>query len=127
MMTWCRNANSIALNKSNYGSRYCIIKFDDLVLETESTMRFLAQWLGISFDSMLTTPTFNTAPVQANSSFPVATTGIIAETTGRQNMLAKTERDYIESVAMPLYRRLANLTALQSPLASAIVACFAAC
>ena len=110
MMTWCRNANSIALNKSNYGDRYCIVTFDDLILETEPTMRFLSHWLGISFDAILTAPSFNTVPIHANSSFPVSTTGIIAEATERHNMLTKAERAYIESVATPPLPKFSQLS-----------------
>jgi hypothetical protein len=100
---WCRSANAIANNKVAYGDRCCILKFDDLVLETAATMKRLADWLGIQFDPILTVPTFNTIPTTANSSFAVTRSGILKEVTKRESTLAERDRAYIEEVALPLY------------------------
>ena len=48
-----------------YGDRVCIVRFDELVLDTAATMRRLADFLEIEFDPRLTTPTFNGYPVGA--------------------------------------------------------------
>jgi hypothetical protein len=92
------------VNKATYGDRYCVLKFDDIVRETELTMTSLAHWLGISFDSILTVPTFNTISTPANSSFAVSTTGILSDAVAREGMLTEAERTYIEEMALPVYR-----------------------
>jgi hypothetical protein len=56
---WCESARAMIRNKDKFGERVCILRFEDLVSNTELVMHHLADFLGIQFDRILLTPTFN--------------------------------------------------------------------
>jgi hypothetical protein len=66
---WCESARAMIRNKDKFGERVCILRFEDLVSNTELVMHHLADFLGIQFDRILLTPTFNRFPIRANTSF----------------------------------------------------------
>ncbi len=66
--------------KERYGENVFLLTFQNLITETERTMRALAEWLGIEFDPILTLPTFNRFPIKANSSYKVTGHGVRRET-----------------------------------------------
>jgi hypothetical protein len=84
---WKRSAREMIEAKGRYGDRVLIVRFDDLVRETEKTMRALAKFLGIDYDPVLTTPTFNGYPVGANSSYEVRSTGVVSDPVERYKEL----------------------------------------
>ena len=47
-----------------FGDRVCLIRFEDLMGRTETVMRFVSEFLEISFEDILLTPTFNSIPLQ---------------------------------------------------------------
>ncbi len=71
-------------NKKIYGSRVAIVPFEELVNETGATMRNICDWLSLSYDPILSTPTLNGSAMWANSSFPVSRAGITKEATKRE-------------------------------------------
>lgn len=117
--SWCRGAQAIADNKARYGDCYRVVRFEDLVLDTATTMRLLAEWLGIAFDPILLLPTFNTIPTVANSSFSATSSGILIDATKRETTLSDRERTYIEGSALPLYTSLCKATRRGAAQASA--------
>jgi hypothetical protein len=76
---WKRAAEAALALLSARGDAMRLFRFNDLVGRTEATMRDLASWLAIDFDPVLLEPTFNGRPARANSSFPVANTGVLAD------------------------------------------------
>jgi hypothetical protein len=93
--------------KKRYGDRVAILTFDQLVLDTEVTMRRLADWLGISFHVGLLTPTFNGAPIRANSSFRVEAGGIIrAPLDNWRSVLSQDEAAFVDHETSELYGRV---------------------
>jgi Sulfotransferase family len=84
---WKRSAREMIGAKGRYGERVFIVRFEDLVRETEKTMRPLAKFLGIDYDPVLTTPTFNGYPVGANSSYEVRSTGVVSDPVERYKEL----------------------------------------
>jgi hypothetical protein len=103
---WRLSAESMLRNKSRYGNRITILRFEDMVGRTEPTMRELASNLGISFDPILLEPTFNGRVMRANSSFDVAQGGVIAAPLAREKMLADDERRLIDERCGALYQRV---------------------
>ena len=88
------------------------MSFDDLVSDTESSMRRLAGFLDIEFHPTLTEPTFNGRPIKADSSFEVASHGVVTDPLTRwRQELSGEEIDYVEREALPLYERALKLAA----------------
>ena len=109
LSTWCLSTESICRNKEAYGDKVIVLRFEDLLGNTERTMRTIAQELGIAYNSLLEEPTFNGETMRANSSFAVDASGIIDAPLKRQNMLDAEEGRLIEQRCMTLYERaLAN-------------------
>jgi len=101
---WCTSARAIVRNKSRYAERVCIIRFEDLVQDTDRIMRLLADFIRIEFDERLLTPTFNRNLIQANSSFDNCEPGIIRDTLGRHQALSLEEKYTIEEMTAEVYQ-----------------------
>jgi hypothetical protein len=101
---WNRSAQEMLDAHRRYGERFCVVRFDGLVLETEATMRRLADFLGIDFHPTLTTPTFNGYPVGANSSFEVRETGMVTDPVDRhKKLLSPSQRKLVQTECEQLY------------------------
>jgi hypothetical protein len=61
---WKKSVRGIMETREKYGDRICIIQFDSLIDRTESVMRHLANFLGITYEDVLLKPTFNGIPIQ---------------------------------------------------------------
>jgi hypothetical protein len=86
-----------------------VITFDDLLTQTERTMRGIAAWLGIEFRPELLRPTFNGRPIRANTSFSDVATGVSSRPLERaREELGPDDVAYIEERCGALYRRLAH-------------------
>lgn len=105
LATWCLSAESICRNKAAHGDKVMVIRFEDLLGNTERTMRAIAQELGIAYLPILVEPTFNGETMRANSSFAVDAPGIIDAPLKRQTMLDAEESRLIDQRCMPLYER----------------------
>jgi hypothetical protein len=87
-----------------HGQRVCTLIFDDLVVNTEQTMRRLAEYLGIDFHPTLLTPTFNGFPIKADSSYQVKSHGVIKDPVSRyKQVLTPAELEAIEKISGQLY------------------------
>jgi hypothetical protein len=100
---WCNSARAMIRNKNNFGERVCLLRFEDLVSNTELVMHHLADFLGIQFDRILLTPTFNRFPIRANTSFAADQHGIVASTLSRYKMLSEEELKIIEKMTEDIY------------------------
>jgi Sulfotransferase family len=74
---WRASATAAIEARERYGERVVVVTYEELAQETEATMRGLAGRFGISWDPILLVPTFNSRPVRANSSDPVAQYGVL--------------------------------------------------
>jgi hypothetical protein len=84
------------------------------VLETEVTMRRVAERIGISMAPVLLVPTFNGRPVRANSSDRTAGHGIVAErAVAYRDTIDEETSARIGELAGDLYARAAALAAEQ--------------
>jgi Sulfotransferase family len=104
---WCVSANAILRNRALYGDRVVILRFEDLVGQTEVTMRRLCREIAVDFDPILLRPTFNGRPIVANSSFEVGQRGVMIAPLAREKMLSEQERERIEQLCRPLYEEIA--------------------
>jgi len=83
------------------------VRFEDLLADTEETMRRLAAWLEVDFTDGLLHPTFNGLPIRANTSFDDVGTEVSTRPLERaQAELSADDTAYIEEHAGHTYRRL---------------------
>ena len=61
---WKESVRAVMETRKKFGDRVCFIKFESLIDRTESVMRHLAEFLGISYEDILLEPTFNGIPIQ---------------------------------------------------------------
>lgn len=107
---WCECARAMLRNKAKYGGRMCIIRFENLISDLESVMRYLAELMNIEFDPILLTPTFNKSPITANTSFELEESEIMKATLSRHETLKPDELKIIDEMAGDLYQRVLALT-----------------
>ena len=93
---WNECALAMLWNKEKYGDSVCLLRFEDLLSNTQAVMRYLANFLGIEFDDILLTPTFNKFPVKANTSFKVKNQGALNSLLSADKKLTEHEVDTIE-------------------------------
>ena len=96
-------------NKEKYGDRVCVLTFEDLICKTEAVMRYLAEFLKITFDDCLLIPSFNKYPIKANTSFKDQQHGIIESTLKRYKTLSQKELDIIEDMTTDLYGKVLKI------------------
>ncbi len=78
---WRASAIAAIEARERYGERVVVLTYDELAQETDATMRRIAERFGIVWDPILLVPTFNSRPVRANSSDPVAQYGVLKNRT----------------------------------------------
>ncbi len=64
LKNWKKSVRAAIGIRKKFGDRVCLIKFEDLVAQTESVMRFLSEFLRIPYEDILLEPTFNGIPIQ---------------------------------------------------------------
>lgn len=105
---WIESAQAMVQNKENYGPLVCIIRFEELISNTEAVMHHLAEFLNIEFNDILLTPTFNNAPIAANTSFKLEKSAIVTSTLNRYKTLSPEELKMINDMTGDEYRRVLN-------------------
>jgi hypothetical protein len=100
---WKENTQAAIWNKDNFGECVCIIKFEDLINDIETVMRYLAGFLNIQFDNILLIPTFNKSVIAANTSFGQAKPGIVKSTLSRHQTLSAEELKIIVAMTQDVY------------------------
>jgi hypothetical protein len=79
MKLWRASAAAAVDARERYGDRAILLTYEQLVQDTEGTMRRVAGQAGLAWDPILLVPTFNSRPVRANSSDPVQSYGVLAD------------------------------------------------
>ena len=105
LIQWNEGAQAMLRNKKLYADRIRLLKFEDLVAETETVMRYLAEFLGIKFEDILIIPTFNKKPIKAHTSFKVENHGILKGTQSRYKTLSESELEIIEDMTADIYSK----------------------
>ena len=109
LQQWNASAQSMLRNKERWQEKVTIIKFEDLVTNTNAVMRYLSDLLEIQFDNILLLPTFNKYPINANTSFDLKGTTILKDTLSRFKTLSAAELQIIESITNDSYQRVIDL------------------
>jgi hypothetical protein len=112
---WKRSAREILEADRRHGGRVCVVRFDELVLDTSGAMRRLAEFLGIDFDPQLTVPTFNGYPVGPNSSYETSQTGVLTDPVERyRELLSDEQQQRIRDDCEDLYQEALALAQRQA-------------
>lgn len=96
-----------------------LVRFEELVGDTEACMRRIAAFLGIGFEPSLLTPTFNGMPILSNSSFE-AVQGVDVRSLDRSGGLDAETRALVEERTEAVYARLCAIAERQSAIQPAI-------
>lgn len=95
---WSSSTRSALAAGQVHKGRVILIRFEDLVRNTKAVMRKIADQLGIDFDDILLTPTFNGMLIKADSSFHVERYGVISDPVdSRSTLLSASDEAYIRS------------------------------
>ena len=68
LIHWKESVQAAIQMRKKFDNRVCLIKFEDLVTQTESVMRFLSEFLGMLYEDILLEPTFNGVPIKSSDS-----------------------------------------------------------
>lgn len=90
-----------------------LIRFEQLVGDTEGCMRALAKFLGVNFENSMLTPTFNRIPIASNSSFG-AGYGIDRSSVDRADHLDAVTRKMVRHRTGDLFRKLGAIADYQT-------------
>jgi hypothetical protein len=105
---WNESALAAFRNKERYGDRVCLIKFEDVVGKTRAVMLYLAEFLGIGFEDILLVPTFNTLPLEINTSFQREDHGGVNSHRSREEIGRTEELNTIERATSEMYLLVLN-------------------
>jgi hypothetical protein len=108
---WRASAEATLAARERWGARVVVSTYEQLVLDTEPTMRRLAERIGISMTPTLLEPTFNGLPIRANSAVAVGRHGILQERAESfRDVLDPETIRRIEALAGDLYERAAAVS-----------------
>jgi hypothetical protein len=100
---WNESAQAALRNKEKYGDSVCLLRFEDLLSNTQAVMRYLADFLGIEFDDILLVPTFNKSPIKVDTSFKAEDHGISDSHLSREETVTEEELNTIERMTSEKY------------------------
>jgi sulfotransferase family protein len=107
---WRQSTVAAVEERERDGERIVLLTYEQLVLETEATMRTVADRIGITMSPQLLMPTFNGMPIRANSSVDVSEFGVLRErVTAYRETLDRDTIARIERQCGELYERAAAL------------------
>jgi sulfotransferase family protein len=106
---WRQSAESALDARERHGDRALVLTYEQLVGETEATMRLVAERIGITWSPVLLTPSFNGRPTMANSTEPVDRRGVLPErATAYRDSLDAPTVDAIDRAAGDVYDRVGH-------------------
>jgi hypothetical protein len=103
---WRRSASAAIEAHERHPGRVVVVSYEALVRDTETTMRRIADRIGITMAPTLLVPTFNGRPIGANSSFGVEGQGVLPERADAwRASLDEATTAQIEALSDNLYER----------------------
>jgi hypothetical protein len=109
---WRSSSNAALAAHRRFEQRVLLLTYEQLVLETEPTMRRVAERIGITMSPQLLVPTFNAMPIRANTSESASAFGILPERVNAyRDALDQATIDRITDLAGALYDEAAALAA----------------
>jgi hypothetical protein len=112
LQLWRESTQAALEAADRFGDRVLLLTYENLVRETDTTMRRVAERVGIQVRPQLVVPTFNGLQIRANSSEAVDGEGILKERADayRTSLPAETS-ERITAVAGDLYELAAGVAA----------------
>lgn len=101
---WKKNIRGAMEAKDKFGDRVCLIQFESLIDQTESVMRHLANFLGISCEDILLIPTFNGIPIQSSETSKIDISPGKHRGVTESNMIDKDQQALIEEITAAAYQ-----------------------
>ena len=105
---WNESAQAALRNKERYDDRVCLIKFEDVVSKTRAVMLYLAEFLSIEFEDILLVQTFNTLPLEIDTSFQGEDHGEVSSHSSREESGTAEELNTIERLTSEIYPLVLN-------------------
>jgi hypothetical protein len=103
---WRQSAESTLRNKKEYGDRVICIGLDALVGDTPGMMRALCGKLGLDYSDAMTVPTFNSAPIESNSSFDKSIGEVDSGVVARRPAIEPAQLERLKLECEPLFGAL---------------------
>ena len=107
MGRWTDMVEAVFREKQRRPDQVLVISFNDLLMKPEATMRAICARIGLDFEDVLTIPTFNGDPVEANTTFDPLKPGQVSSAPAeREAFISADNSEYIVQRCMPLYDRV---------------------
>tara|TARA_B100001964_G_C13929057_1_gene463667 strand:- start:112 stop:459 length:348 start_codon:yes stop_codon:yes gene_type:complete len=107
MQFWERSVEGALSAKVMYPDKVMVFSFESLVENTKEVMQRICEWLGLEFEPVLLTPTFNGNPVGSSSYFKGSELGVVDKTILTRGVkLTDDEKAYFKEIPLPLYERI---------------------
>ena len=101
---WKESVRAVMKTRKKFDDRVCFIKFENLIDRTESVMRHLAEFLGISYQDILLEPTFNGIPIQPANGQKTDDSDAKLQSFTESKMLDEDQRVLIEKMTVADYQ-----------------------
>ena len=103
---WKASVQALLKIDKKFQDRVCLIRFEDLINRTDAVMHYLADFLTISFEDILLTPTYNSIPLQSSRSpeteQTVAASGYLFDS----RILDQNDRSFITETTQENYQTI---------------------
>jgi hypothetical protein len=103
---WKAGLRSALKARERFADHTCLIKVEDLLGKTEKVMRHLAKFLGLQYDPILSTPTFNGDPVSVERRSIMETVAINNSKSGDHLNLDQSTLKLIEKLTKRDYQKI---------------------
>jgi len=101
---WKESVRTLMKTRKKFDDRVCVIKFENLIDRTESVMRHLAEFLGISYHDIFLEPTFNGIPIQPANGQKTDNSNAKLQSFTESKTLDKDQRVLIEKMTVADYQ-----------------------
>ena len=101
---WKESVQAAIRIRKKFGDRVCLVKFEDLITQTESVLRFISEFLGIPYEDILLEPTFNGISIQPTGGQKIDNANAKLQSFTESKMLDKGQRVLIEKMTAADYQ-----------------------
>jgi len=101
---WQESVRAATRIRKKFEDRVCLVKFEDLVNQTESVMRFLSEFLGIPYEDNLLQPTFNGIAIQPLNGQKSGNDETHDTSVAKSNKLDQEQRKLIKKMTDAVYQ-----------------------
>jgi len=103
---WTASVRTMIEINGKFNDRVCLVRFEDLMNRTDAFMHFLSDFLKISFEDILMTPTFNSIPFQSSNCSEIDQTGMTSDYLFDSNVLDQNDRSFIKEMTHANYQTI---------------------